>query len=444
MKKINFKKSKKLEKLGSNATKFLNEKVSPTMGKLASNRHLVAIRNGIVATIPLVIVGSLFLLILNFPIGGKITLGDGTQTDRYLKHLMPRELENMFLGIFRFSMGAMALYAAFGIGSELGKSYGFSQTVSGAIGTFGYLMFFDFQTFKINETGGATLFTALLASIGAVEIYRFCYRFKITIKMPSSVPPAISNSFLALTPVLFIGLIFGSLRYLLGFDLNNFLKNALAPLSNFLSNGYGGVFVIILLVTFLWSFGIHGVSMVGSVVRPFWQQAIAANSNWLSAGKPGSVPFAYPEQFLQWTVWIGGSGATLGLIIASLIFAKSKQVKAISKASFVPGIFNINEPAIFGFPIMLNYKLIIPFIFAPLASSMVSALIQMWAQVTWTSLVPWTLPAPIGAYLSSGGNIVAIFMPIITIGIATLIYAPFLISYDRDLLKQESIATKAK
>ena len=411
---------------------FLDEKTAPKMAKLANQRHLSAIKNGIVSTIPFVIIGSLFLVILNFPLSTN-------PSDPNLGALMPPQLKEFFLAVFYLSMGTMGLYAAFGIASELGKSYNFNSLLSAMLGVFAYLLWFDF-TAPIGKTfAGATVFTSMIASIIAVEIQHFCIRFKLTIRMPSAVPKAISDSFLVISPILFTAILFGSFRYLLNFDLTNFLSIALAPMQNLLTGGIFGVILIVLFVTFFWSFGIHGTSIIGSVVRPFWQKAIDENGTFVSGGGSyADVPHTFPEPFLQWFVWIGGAGATLGLVIATLIIGKSKQAKAISKSSLVPGIFNINEPVIFGFPIVLNGTLMIPFILAPLTLVFTSwAFINIFS-IGFGAIAPWTLPGPIGALISTGMNPWAFVIVIINLIISIMIYIPFVTKWDRKLRIQEN------
>lgn len=414
---------------------WINGPVMRAFARMGSQRHLIAMRNGIIATIPFVIVGATAFLLLNFPIGS------GTGADSYLKSKFPADLNNMLLYIFRFSMGLMGLMAAWGIGSELGKSYKFSQTTSGLLAVFAYLMNFipvNGGSMILGSLDGKSLFTAIFAAMVAVEIQHFCHRFKITIKMPASVPEAVSNSFSALFPVLFIGTIFGVLRTIVGFDFNTFLIDIFEPMKTFLTGGIGGAIVIVLFVTMFWWVGIHGTSMIGAVIRPIWQSSIDANTSWFANGRQGKVPFEVPEQFLQWFVWIGGAGATLGLIIAGLIFARSNQMKTITRVSAIPSLFNINEPIIFGLPIILNPWLLVPFIFAPITMTISAYFLQDWMNVQMVSQTAWTLPAPVGAYFSSGAQWKAIIIALIEIGIAVGIWTPFVISYDKKLRKEEA------
>jgi PTS system cellobiose-specific IIC component len=145
-----------------------------------------------------------------------------------------------------------------------------------------------------------------------------------------------------------------------------------------------------------------------------------------------------PEPFYQWFIWIGGSGATLGLVLAMLFFSKSNYLKTLSKACIVPGIFNINEPVVFGVPIVLNPLLMIPFIFIPIITGTLSYFATVVGFVSPTYvLAPWTLPAPIGAYLATGGDWRAVILVLINIAISFFIYLPFFKMYDRKMVEAE-------
>lgn len=423
---------------------WINGPVLKAFGRMGAQRHLSAIRNGIVATIPFVIIGAMCLLLLNFPVGSVTNAVENstvkTTTIVLLKEKLPADLNNFLLYVMRLSLQTIGLMSAFGIGSELGKSYKFSQTTSGLMGLFGFILLIiptNGGTWAIATFAGGSIFTAIIGSVVAVEILHFCYRFKITIKMPAGVPDAVANSFASLFPIIFAVVILGGTRYLLGFDVTNFLSDVLQPLKNILVGSLGGAILIVLIVTLFWWVGIHGVSMVGAVIRPLWQEAIDANSDWFLEGAKGSVPYAVPEQFLQWFVWIGGSGATIGLIIAGLIFARSQQVKQITRVSAVPAIFNINEPVIFGLPIILNPILFIPFVLGPVGMTIVSYLLMKWMNVNMVMQTAWTLPGPIGAYFSAGADWKAIIISLIAMGMSVAMWTPFVIAYDRKIKKEE-------
>ncbi len=424
----------KFKELKVSFNKILNTKILPLFAKIAAQRHLMAIRNGIASVMAFVLVGATALLIVNFPLSGE-------SGGLVLKDLMPVELNNMLFYIYGYSMGLMGLYAAWGIGAELGKSYGFSPVTTGSLSTFAFLLLIvptEGSLIPMGLLGGSSLFGSIIAALISIEIYHLCKRFNITIKMPSSVPKAISDAFAILVPVIIVAILFGVVRYIIGFDLINFMSIMLAPLTSFMTDNFFGVILVIIFVTTFWWMGIHGQAMVETFARSFWQTALDENSAaWLDGET--SPPNTYPEPFLQWFVWIGGAGATLGLIICALLFSKSAHSKAISKSSAVPALFNINEPVIFGFPIMLNPILFIPFLFAPLMMAISGALLMQVFSIHFWIGVSWTLPGPLGAYFATGANYWAILVAFINIGISTLIWYPFFRVFDNQKLKEENL-----
>ncbi|AHI54291.1 PTS system cellobiose-specific IIC component [Spiroplasma sabaudiense Ar-1343] len=423
---------------------WVNNNVMPGLTKFANQRHMLALRNAVVANIPLIIIGALFLIILNFPIGSGST--------DLLSSLLPPKLVTTFQQINRMTMGLMSFVTAFAIGSELAKSYKMDPTTGGVLTFTAFAMWVgaDMLYVGLNDAGGLAggvwamnmanigskgLFVAIISGIAMYEFYRLCKKYNITIRMPSVVPKSVSNSFIILIPILIWATVVGLTRFWLGFDFINDLGKILNPIQGALTGTLPGVMLTGLLITVFWMLGISGASVVGSFLRPFWTTAITENNDAFNAGL--DIPYLYPEEFLQWGVWVGGSGATLGLLISALLLAKSKQIKSISKVSIVPGIFNINEPVIFGFPIMLNAFLFIPFILTPQICILVGALLMQVLNVRFVATAPWTLPGPIGAILSAGVDWKAVFIPLATIGISTVCYAPFMMAYDKSLLKQE-------
>jgi len=185
----------------------------------------------------------------------------------------------------------------------------------------------------------------------------------------------------------------------------------------------------------LWLVGVHGVSVLAAV-RPLWLAALAENMAAASAGQP--PPHVFTQEFFIWFVWQGGSGTTLAFALM-LLFAKSKQLRLVGKAGIVPAIFNINEPLLFGAPVVMNGKLAPPFVLAPTVLVVLS-----WCAMRFGIVRPpyievvWTLPAPIGAYLSSGGDPKALVLQMVNLGIALVIWWPFVRRYDRELLSRES------
>ncbi|MCD1160081.1 PTS sugar transporter subunit IIC [Peribacillus frigoritolerans] len=412
---------------------FLENNLSTPMAKLSEQKHLRAIRDGVVSALPFIIFGSLFLIIAFPPVAADTALGEWSA-----KHIAE------ILIPYRLTMFIMTLYITFGIGYSLSQSYKLDPLSGGLLSlaaflfTIGVKMMDDVGfVLPMTNLGGHGLFVGMLVSIFAVEILRFCKTKNITIKMPDSVPTSVARSFEALIPVSIVLLVMTLITVVFAVDLHSLVDKAVAPLIS-AGDTLPGVLIPVFLITFFWSFGIHGVSVVGAVARPVWEVYLGNNSAAVAAGK--AIPHIAPETFFQWFIWIGGSGATLGLVIAMLLTAKSSYSKAMGKATIVPSLFNINEPVIFGMPIVLNPVLIIPFIITPLIGATLAYIATSIGLVNPTYvMVPWTLPAPIGAYLSTGGDWRAIVLVMVNLTISVLIYLPFFKMYDKKLLAQENM-----
>lgn len=412
---------------------FLENNLSTPMAKLSEQKHLQAIRDGVVSALPFIIFGSMFLIIAFPPVGADTAIGQWSA-----KHVAE------ILIPYRLTMFIMTLYITFGIGYSLSQSYKLDPLSGGLLSVAAFLFTIGVETMEnvgfvlpMTNLGGHGLFVAMIVSILSVEILRLCKTKNVTIKMPDSVPTSVARSFEALIPVTIVLTIMTIITVVFGVDLHSLVDKAVAPLVK-AGDTLPGVLIPVFLITFFWSFGIHGVSVVGAVARPVWEVYLANNSAAVAAGK--AIPHIAPETFFQWFIWIGGSGATLGLVLAMFIAAKSKYSKTMAKATIVPSIFNINEPVIFGMPIVLNPVLIIPFIITPLIGAILAYVATSIGLVNPTYvMVPWTLPAPIGAYLSTGGDWRAIVLVLVNITVSILVYLPFFKMYDQKLLEQERV-----
>ncbi|MCM3763661.1 PTS sugar transporter subunit IIC [Neobacillus niacini] len=410
---------------------FLEKYLSTPMAKLSEQKHLRSIRDGVVAALPFIIFGSIFLIIAFPPVGADTAIALWAK-----KHIAE------ILIPYRLTMFIMTLYITFGIGYSLSASYKIDPLSGGLLSTASFLFTIGIKSMEgvgfvlpMTNLGGHGLFVAMLVSIFSVEVLRLCNRKKIMIKLPDSVPTSVARSFEALIPVVLVLTVMTFITVVFKVDLHSIVDKAVAPLVK-AGDSYFGVIIPVFLITFFWSFGIHGVSVVGAVARPVWEVYLANNSAAVAAGQ--AIPHIAPETFFQWFIWIGGSGATLGLVIAMLLTAKSKYSKALGRTTIVPSIFNINEPVIFGLPIVLNPVLIIPFVITPLVTTTVAYIATSVGLVTPTYvMVPWTLPAPIGAYLSTGGDWRAIVLVLVNISLSVLIYLPFFKMYDSKLVAQE-------
>jgi len=412
-------------------TDFLDKRLSEPMGRLAAQRHLHAIRDGIIATLPLIIVGSMFLIIANPPLPADWGISIFLKANA-AKILLP----------YRMTMYIMTIYATWGIGYSLARSYDLDGVTGGILAAIAFMLTIVPQTVEglgfvipMANLGGGGMFVGIVVSIIAVEILRFTTKKGFRIKMPDEVPPAVARSFEALTPTALLILIIGSLSYFFDFNWHTVIKTIMTPLVS-ATDSLPSVIILVFLTTFFWSFGIHGMSIVGSLARPIWLQILDGNTQAAAAGT--ALPGIGAEPFYQWFIWIGGSGCTIGLAILLAVITKSKYARTLGKSALAPSIFNINEPLVYGAPIVLNPVLIIPFVVTPIVCGIIAWFATSAGLVNAVTVIaPWTLPGPIGAFLSTGGDWRAIVLSLVLIVLSVIIYYPFVKMYDKKLLLEE-------
>lgn len=414
--------------------KFMDEKMMPPMARLSEQKHLKAVRDGIISTLSLILIGCFFLLIINIP----ITPWKDFIAPYAAKIVLP----------FRVTMGLMCLYASYGMGYSLARSYKLDGVSGGVLSMAGLLSLniplnvTDKATdtalgwvLKMEYLGGAGMFTAIISMIIAVEILRFCKTRKLTVKMPEQVPESVSRSFEALIPAAIIITLFWIVRVMLDFDVNIFITKLFSPLVNIAGNTYLGVLLPTLFICLLWASGIHGVSVIGSLLRPIW--LVLLDENMAAAAAGGIANNIGTEGFFDLFVWIGGSGGTLALCILFL-FSKSAYLKQVGKFSIIPGLFNINEPIMFGAPIVLNPILAIPFVVGPVINTTITYIVMSLGLVNKVSVMaPWVLPAPIKAVMATNDWRAAILV-MINFAISIIIFYPFFKMYEKNLLKEEN------
>lgn len=420
-------------------TNFIDSHLAGPMDKIANQRHLRAVRDGIIATLPLIIVGSFFLIVAFPPLPASWGITEFL-TSNAATILLP----------YRMTMYIMSLYATFGIGASLAKSYDLDQVSGGILATIAFLLTFvpvnvPAEALEAAGTagfvlpmanlGGGGMFVGIITAIIAVEIYRMTDKSKFKITMPEQVPPAVARSFEALTPTLIVILGMATITYFIGFDWHSAVAKVVSPLVS-AADSLPSVLLLIFMITFFWVFGIHGVSIVGSLARPVWLQLLEENTTALAAGD--ALPRIAAEPFFQWFVWVGGSGATIGLAILLAFTAKSQYGSKLGKAIITPSLFNINEPVIFGVPIVLNPIMMIPFVITPMIMATIAWFATSLGLVNPVIVTaPWTLPGPIGAYLATGGDWRAAVLNIALILVSVLCYYPFVKVYDKKELEKE-------
>jgi PTS system, lactose/cellobiose family IIC component len=407
---------------------------------MGAQRHMMAIRKGIISTLPLTIVGSFFTIINNIPI------------EAVAKMLEP--YKDILDIPFRYTVGILALYAAFGIASSLADYYKLDKLTNGTLAVLAFLIsaaapiqvtdnvkgVIDAGRYiNIANLSASSLFASIVTGLLTVEIYRFFKEKNITIKMPAGVPPEVSNSFVALFPAAFILLFFWFIRYVLNFNISTFLTTILMPLKGVLvGNSLFGGLLTILLITGFWTLGIHGAAILAPITRPFWEMSIAQNMGEFTNGTSAhQLSTIFTEQFLQWFLWIGGAGGTLALVVL-FMFSKSAYLKDLGKLSFLPGLFNINEPIIFGAPIVMNPILGIPFILGPLVTGTLSYVLTITGVVPMMmARLPFTVPSPLGAFVSTDWSIPALILVFVNFLIDLAIYYPFFKVFEKQQLEKE-------
>lgn len=423
-----------------NFINFLNVKIVPVANKMGAQRHMMAIRKGIISTLPLTIVGSFFTIINNIPI------------EAVAKMLEP--YKDILDIPFRYTVGILALYATFGIASSLAEYYKLDKLTNGILAVLAFLIsaaapiqvtdnvkgVIDAGRYiNIANLSASSLFASIVTGLLTVEIYRFFKERNITIKMPDGVPPEVSNSFVALFPAAFILLFFWFVRYVLGFNISTFLTTILMPLKGVLvGNSLFGGLLTIFLITGFWTLGIHGAAILAPITRPFWEMSIAQNMGEFTNGTSAhQLSTIFTEQFLQWFLWIGGAGGTLALVVL-FMFSKSAYLKDLGKLSFLPGLFNINEPIIFGAPIVMNPILGIPFILGPLVTGTLSYVLTITGVVPMMmARLPFTVPSPLGAFVSTNWSIPAMILVFVNFLIDLANYYPFFKVFEKQQLEKE-------
>ena len=379
-----------------------------------------------VAIVPLTIVGGLFMIVAYLPIPG--------WNDRVAPFLP------ILQAPVTATFGLLSVVACFSIAAELARHLMQEPVVSGSIATVVFLLLqIDVadQTFRMAGLGSSGLFTAILISIVSVHVQRFLAGHHLVVRLPSSVPAVVYESFASLTPLLLLILIFWSLRFGAGIDINAVLQSVFAPLV-FALNTLPGILVYAGVVTMLWSVGINGDNTVDAIVAPVFLQYLAANVEAVAAHQP--LPYVTAYGFFTTFVNVGGTGATIALALV-LWRSPDPGFRRISRLSLPTQIFQINEPIFFGLPIVLNPVFMVPYVLNALLLTTSTYLLMQAGLIAKPFVnVPWTTPPVIGHYLVSGGDWRAAIWGVLSIAIAAAVYWPFARIAERQRLRGVSHA----
>lgn len=422
-------------------SEILEKLLMPIASKMATQRHFKSVRDGFVAILPITLTGSMAVLINVFieDMPNQI-LGEGNPITTNLDWLI--EICN-FVQWGTLSM--MALLFTVTLGYSLAKNSGINP-LSGAVVAISVLVVtipetvIDGGSYVHDSYLGATgLFTALIMVMLSLEVFIFALRKKITIKMPEQVPANVALAFTSFIPAMMAIFFSAAISFVVftvsGFSINDLISEYLMkPLLN-LSQGYMAVITINFFTQLLWFFGIHGMQVFSAIYESIWRVAEVQNVEAYAAGL--EVPYMWVRASFDLYGIIGGSGATLGFIIAMFAFGRRPETKALSRLSIAPGVFNINEPIIFGVPIVLNPIYFIPWIFVP----MITLSIGYFATYIGFAgpvvvAVPWPTPVILSAFLATAGSIGAVITQVICVAVGIAIWSVFLIIAEKQADKE--------
>lgn len=332
----------------------------------------------------------------------------------------------------------MSIMALFMLAPQVGVVDGLISRITNIVQEDGAYTSVVYNGWEVGGDGpanfGATgIFCAFIIAWFSVRIYALCVDKNIVIKLPDVVPDGVARSFTALVPGVFVALVCMIIQaafMAFGTNFYDFIAIPFGFVVNIVGT-YPGMIVIYFLIHALWLVGIHGATIVTSPLTAVALSNLAMNAEGTGIG-------VYAGEYNNAFVTLGGSGCTLGLTILMLVLAKSEQLKAIGKAEIVPAFFNINEPLIFGLPVVYNPSLAVPFIIAPIVAMSIS----YWAIALGIIppvivQMPWPTPIALGAFISTGGSIMAPLVAILDVVVATLIYFPFFKRFDNQLYKEE-------
>ena len=420
------------------------EKHQPFFEKISRNIYLQAIKDGFLGCMPIVLTSSIFLLIATLPGVVGITL--------------PQPLIDWCNKLYNFTMGVMGIMVAGTTAKNFtasmnrrmpaGKVLNDGSTMVAAQCSMLLLAVTQFTTkfngselsvFDCTSMGTRGLFSAYIAAFITVWVYKFCVSRDLTIKLPKEVPGAIAQNFRDIIPfggaVIICGIIDVVVRNLMGVPFSELLIKLLSPLFT-AAETYPGLILIQAATAFFWFIGVHGPSIVQPGIDPIRLANQAENLQVLLAG-------GHPAHSLTFNMSLvgefGGTGATFIVPLLLILFMKSKQLKAVGKASIVPVAFAVNEPLLFGAPMILNPYMLIPFVTAGCVNvSVAKFFIDNVGMNGFSFVVPWATPAPIGIFITTNFQLIALVFVAIIILLDAIIYLPFLKAYDKLLCDQEA------
>lgn len=406
--------------------------------KVNSFRYIMVIKNAFASLIPVIITGAFGTLFSAMVFDNE----NGLARIKALSFLA--ELKSISSAVSYVTLSFLTIYAVFLIGIELARLNNVKGIFPGIVAVMSYLSVNPFVYEYVNAdnitviaenvlakqyTDTKGLFLGMFVAIASIELYCWLGRQeRLKLKMPDTVPTNVSESFSALFPTILTVAIIATVGFVIkavtGMYAYDIIYNIVQRPLEGIVQGLPGILLLMFIAQVFWVIGIHGNQMVKPVREPLLLAAIAVNTEAFEAGK--EIPNIITMPFWDMYMSMGGSGVTIGLLIAILLVSKRDDMREITKLSLAPGIFNINEPVIFGMPIMLNPILAIPFIATPLITGTIGYVAtSLGFAAKAVVMVPWPMPPIVNAYLATAGDIGAVVTQIICIIVSILIYLPF-------------------
>lgn len=413
------------------------EKAQPFFEKISRNIYLGAIRDGFLTAMPAILFSSIFILAAAIP--------------EIFGFAWPMDVSTWLWKVYGYTMGIVGILVsattARSLAESMNRSMPLNKTINPVSAMLASIACFLLLSVDQVEGGLSTEYMgtkgflpAFIAAFITCNVYKICVKKDITIPMPKEVPGVISQMFRDIFPFSFsvaaaviIDLI---VRYFFGYTFAQTIITALQPLFS-AADGYLGISIIWGAMALFWFVGVHGPSIVEPAIAAIIFANVDANLQLFKAGEQASNVLTVGLGNFVGTM--GGTGATLVVPFLFMMFAKSKQLKAVGKASFVPIIFAVNEPVLFATPIVLNPYFFIPFLLAPMANvCLFKFFVDVLGMNSFISVLPWATPAPIGLILGTGIGVLSIVLALILLIVDAIIYLPFIRAYDATLVLQEA------
>jgi PTS system cellobiose-specific IIC component len=433
----------------------LEKTLLPIAQKVGKNKYLLTLRDSFAMIMPLLIIGSMFTLVASFPIPAWTSFLTATKIGDYT-------LSSLLAVPANCTVGLMAVFVAYNIGYNMAGYDGLEDKNSAGIASLaswfilmplitkytptGTTDVYDVSSIPLSWVGARGVFVAIVMGIITTKIYGWFVKRDITIKMPEGVPPTVARAFSALIPMAVTFFCVWVLRVIFVFtpweDFFTFIYSILQAPFQSLSGTVWAQAIVYLFAHLLWFLGIHGTNITGSIYDPILIALSAENQAAVAAGQAPVNIINY--QFETLFATMGGAGSALSLVIGAMMECKSERIRKLCKLSFAPCIFEINEPIIFGLPIVMNPVLFIPFLGVPLVNIILTYLVMAAGLVPISNgvMLPWTTPPILSGFLSCGWQ-GAVWQVILLI-IGTAIYIPFLKTLDKEYLDEEHEAAEAE